>query len=590
MSNRSRNTNSGKSKQNAKSITVKEITVQGTNPDTNQVTPKSAKQPYKGKGGNKNNRGNSKCPKETRNDGPTKGMNDISWYSHNPQMLKSSSTIPFASIVGGPIPFSGDTPRVPGILSFGWEPEFGGELNGPAFNQAADSEFSYLVHANSRSYSYDAPDLMIAIVAGANVFSLISSMERAYGLKQFYQEQSRYTPDTLLAAMGFNPSDFQDHLSDIWFDLNRMINETRQIWLPNSMPLFKRWWWLNANVYRDSDLSRSQMFVFTQAKYYYYNATGYETGGLLTTVNIDPDTQLATGGSGTTFDPSAHTYTWNQWKSVFRLMMDKLISQQDRGIMYGDILNAYGLDKIYGLTEIPSSYTIAPIFSAEVLTQIENLTINKAVNNGLWQKQGKLYTIPGNVPLTGKATLNQINQKESILNYHGNPDPTPEDNMIATRLTALGCVYTGDEYIIIDKEAGITDFGDVKFKLVKPEEANMIHPATVGSDSIISAYMWSTPWNRSNPAHGVSIDSLFRTTSALSQNYGPLMAFDWHPFCYVMKVVAGNVAFDPIEDDYNYGALSDAFGNYDNYTVITYKETLKMHDAALFSLLGIPQI
>lgn len=124
----------------------------------------------------------------------SEGSNDVSWYAHNPELLKSSASIPFTDVTGMPFNFNSEQ-SVPGIMRIRWTPNFG-TVDGP-MNQAANLIYSNTVHANSRNKSYDAPDEMLLILAGAQVFSALSMGLRAYGTMRRYNQLDRYTPEAV---------------------------------------------------------------------------------------------------------------------------------------------------------------------------------------------------------------------------------------------------------------------------------------------------------------------------------------------------------------------------------------------------------
>lgn len=160
--------------------------------------------------------------------------NDLSWYAKNPEMLEASSHVTFGTIIGSGFQFDNRVSYIPGVMAISWMPTIGGVLEAGmgALQQAANSTYSYLVHANSRNYSYEPADLMMMILGGANVFSLLSAMIRAFGTIQFYDEPNMYKPDGILKAMGFNADNLRLNLSTMWWDINELINRTKQIWIP----------------------------------------------------------------------------------------------------------------------------------------------------------------------------------------------------------------------------------------------------------------------------------------------------------------------------------------------------------------------
>lgn len=500
------------------------------------------------------------------------GMNDISWYAHNPELLKAAASLPFSSITGRPIGFpglgtDGTQYTVPGVMAFGWEPAFGGGSKPPyALNQCAASMYSFLVHANSRNYTYEQSDLMVLVLAGAQIFSTLANVIRAYGISKTYYEQNAYVPDTLLKMSGFDPVDFRQHLGQIWFDINNFVAQTAQIWIPNTLPLIQRWFWMNSNVYKDDSDPKGQMYMFVPQTVYKYNATQTSTGGGLESV---------VSGS-TIFSPAQYEYTWEIWRNTIQEMIDALLGDEDRGIIYGDLLNAYGKDKIYALPPIPSDYRVEPIYSQEVLTQIENMTVGCSTFRGLMQQNGLL--IPVFEERNSKVwSAGWMLPAQNVLNFHQAEQPTPEQIMIATRLMSNTSEWstTAPSYKITDGVASITNTG-------KPTT----YPMYCGSEHIAN-FSFTLAANNGSIQKGQQLIVNGDWNSSMGsggyyQIYKALFAFDWHPFQYFLS--------SPTSTETQGSDTIWALGDYANYAVLWGPNVGKLHDTALFSLFGIPQI
>lgn len=509
-----------------------------------------------------------------------KKFNDISWYSRNPELLKAAASLPFASISGNPLAWSRGNQYLPGIMQISYVPTIGGtfgEAEPFAINQAKDSMYSFVVHANSRNYNGESSDYMIVTLAGAQAFAFMAHLIRAYGIAKTYMEQNRFQPDALLTAMGFYPDDFRKNLSNVWFNINELISRTTQFWIPNVMPILQRWFWLNSNVYKDSMNPRAQYYVFVPKLFWVYSETLATTGGGLAPM------MEQTGSKTSIFDPSTKQYTWQQWMDQADIMFSKLIASEDRGIIYGDILKAFGAEKIWALPPIDASYRIEPVYEPEVLTQIENLTTVSPLSGqthfgasgiplGVCQVNNNLY--PVFYKNTTAATLTQgLALDRLILNFHDKDQPTPEDIMIATRLSSLGTSFSQVYVATLQPN----DMG-------KPELGNHLVTTTCGSEMVTGLTLFSR-----NGSATLDRDQLYLPTSVAtdSQNYARKMElFDWHPFIYVMQeyTTPTSASFVPTS------VATAAYGDYDNYTMVGVETLSKMHSTALFSEFGVPFI
>lgn len=538
----------------------------------------NARKPYQGKQGavySGKHTGQDKVAEQIARDACKGNANDISWYARNPELLKSAGSIPFASILGKD-PFMQE--QIPGIMSCVWHESIGTESSPLAANQAKDSMYSYMVHANSRNYNYTAADLMIMCLAGANVFSALATIMRVYGLAKYYTEENAYLPEAILASIGFNLTDVRNNLSTMWFAINNLIAQTRQIWIPTEMPLTERWFWLNSNVYTDAPGARSQIYIFSQNEYYIYNETKMNTGSALTVANyINSDGATVEYRLSSILEAKSgpNYVTVEQFLQMIQSMIDALVASQDRGIIYGDILNAWGKDKIFALSPITSDYVVAPQYNAEVLTQIENMQYSRTGSpNGIIQNEETIYqsynttakTIADAVTAAGIGKNGAI-APHRVMNFHTEGQPTPESVMIASRL-ALGAIVPRKFTVI--PQTGSSPLVGV-YALV---------PSCSGSEQINSIYITKLSRNRKPVVTRVAYGGMDGNT-----NFEALMAFDWHPFDYTFEGVSATTSW---VENQSPSTLDYAYGDYSNYTVYDDSILKKLHDTALFSEFGVP--
>lgn len=480
--------------------------------------------------------------------GKTNACNDVSWYTSSPELLKAAASIPSYYTNGASLPFN-SAKSVPGILACYWNPNLGPSENTastgvsyPAINQAANSMYSFVVHANSRNKSYDAPDLMMLVLAGAQLFSAIAHGIRVYGVMRYYEEQNLYLPKALVRAMGFDYDDLKSNLARMWFDINEMISRSSQIWIPNTMPIIERWFWLNSNVYTDATTPKSQYYLTVPMRFYQYDETKYTTGGAL----------VPTTWQGNTVQ------TWSQYVTIVNGMFNALLDSQDRGIIFGDILKAYGQEKIYTLSPIPADYMVTPVYDQEVLTQLENSTAVTMFLGDIHTSPSFHITIEGSVNNSAPTTTNGLwLPSTSVLNYHNTQEMTPEMNMVATRLKAHHVIWRKDF----------------------PSTGDYTYWINCSGTEYISHYIM---YYYSGGTLQTSILSSCRQGSITVANLRDLMSFEWHPWLYLNASAPTNFTFaDEMPDD--------AIGEFDNYTLIDTPTLDKMHTAATYSLFGVPQ-
>lgn len=493
--------------------------------------------------------------KDSRN--KRKAPNDVKWYMRNPELLKSAGSLPFASVTGKKINVWNDSyAYIPGVMSLNWAPAFGSTSDVDSdvpipLNQAFKSMYSYLVHANSRNYTYEYQDLAMLVLAGSQVYAALANAIRAYGVAKTYSEVNTYLPKGLLEAMGFDPDDVRKNLSHMWFDINQLIAQTNQIWIPNVLPLLERWFFLNSNVYIDANDIKGQCYVFNQAEYYMYDATATSNGGGLVPVLLND----------ARFNPTCNKkYSWDSWREVIQTLIDALINDEDRGVIFGDILKAYGPSNIFGLQPISADYVIEPVYNIEILTQIENFTCGPVT-------RGLVQSIKGLIPLYDSRNpaeswqVSELSPTFPVINFHQKEQPTPEQIAVATRCMTVGSIKTTAAY----------GFNTSTNKVVT--NVTIVRPKTCGTEigtfvAMLSGSTWTTLPIRTN---NFSLSTI---------NWAKLCAFDWHPFLYDI-VLPGQSEMEGC--DVNFAA-----GDYSNYLISSHLELEPIHDACVFSLLGMP--
>lgn len=537
-----------------------------------------------------------------------RGSNDVEWYTKNPELLKSAASLPFASILGNQLfPFSQAV--VPGVMRIEFAWAFGNidEYNGypTALNQAGKSLYSYLVHANSRNYTYEYQDLMTVILAGAQVYAALSHVVRAYGVVKYYAEQSRYTPDALLTLMGFQPDDVRRNLSKMWFDINDLITQTTQIWIPNTLPLIKRWFWMCANVYRDAESAKSQLYMFVPHHFLMFTEDQMGAGSGLEPATYQDTTLPATPYRTLTPIEYDGGYTWEKWRGTIQHMIDRLVNSEDRGIMFGDILNAYGADKIYAMSPIQSDYRVEPAFSKEVLMEIENLTVQPSFVTGLRQDAKGLAPL-WNAVVSGEAlkTSSKACPDNVILNFHTPTQPTVEEITVGSRLTSVGYMATSAEnnlysisFAALPKEDSsslsqltVSSVGQTKAAVFGMLPTACGSETVTGISTVVPGDLLSPgPWTiQSINANLVAQDASAAMTRF--SMWSQWAAFDWHPFLYSIQATTGHTTSDPVLAGTTQSVVLNAAGDFDNYSVFESVILRKLHDVVLFSLFGVPQM
>lgn len=587
--------------------------------------PRHGGQPRKDSSAKRENLDNARVDRVERdiNEGKLKpGANDISDFNRNPDLLTAACRYPFAAILGNPFDTTGNA--VPGVMSFIWQPNFETGSNGSAINKCFQQMYSFVVHKNSRNYKYEYTDLAMYILAGGDVFSAIADGVRAYGTVKLYPEANRYMCDGILQAMGWDAQDLRQNINEVYFDILNLINMSKNIWIPTTVPLVTRWIKRNSSLYTDATGTRSQTYVYVRDQYFMLSETASSQGtclvpALISDVDAGVDNPSVPFKRTNNSNPvssfaaynrqSLRQYKWKDFYNMVVNMINHLVASQDRGMIYGDLLNAYGPEKIYAFPSLALDYAVVPEYNAEILMQLENITVsNSAQVVGLAQTTANTNN-----------RLRQVWAKKSgeddyiwygapevqIMNVHYPTQPTPEDVMLMTRcksgsLASLDNVYTvsssGNPNTATNWYFGKISNSDYNSGTFVPTLSTAsdpaLIPATAGTELVSAMFM--VTWQNAGGNLGTFVTeevNQYAPTVQENTNYKPsisnllsnewwaVQAFDWHPFFYRMS-----------GDRDGQWYLTNAHGDFDNYTTITDNMLREMNDVALYSVLGIPHM
>lgn len=521
--------------------------------------------------------------------------NDVSWYANNPEMLRAAASLPFSQSIGTPVTIDGNSQlawgkgyhneAIPGLMVLRYVPVPAANeamLNGAnaPMNVAAAGIYSTIRSSNSGGKNYDPPNLMLYLLAMDSVYSFYSWMTRIYGSMRLYSQRNRYLPQLLAEAQGANFDDLMSKLAQFRYYINQFAVRASSMCVPAVMSYYQRHFWLSQNIFADDQTLKAQLYMFVPACFLTYGMRKSTTStqelaapSLGASFRIDQDTPLKTLDDIITFG--------NQ-------LVTEVITDEDFNIMSGDILKAYGADKLFTLSPITEDYTVTPVYSEEVLTQIENAIILGEQRSPLWvepssanwiqnecaynQIQEFVQTSSTNalgylrslfMPMSdvkSGATVKTMEPQRipgiagsRLLNLHKD-DVDPADVMIATRLCPTLSVYTSGSGTSATTCARLGTSGSEYI-----------------SNATIYRYVWNDAGERNLEKHRFA-------SSMLSSEvpFALLSNMQHHPLVYIVD-----------------GAGLDAkttgiLGDMDNYTVVDPQTLSRIHETALLSQFGVP--
>lgn len=362
------------------------------------------------------------------------GTNDPSWYAQTPELMRLAASIPFSNAAGvsfsldmqakGAGTYSDTRITIPGLICQEVIPcpHVEQYANDP-INVAANAMLSFVVHANSRNLSYNAPDLMIYNIAMGNIYAYINFMMRVYGSSQLFSTFNRNLPRTICIAQGVDYDDLMAHLADFRYGVNLLINKAASFSAPADMPYFRRLAFMFSGIYSEGESIKDQLYMYVPAGFMQYDEVASTTGGSLKFSVWNPQVK----------------HTVKEMLDYGNALLNAIITSEDMNVISGDILKAYTAEGLLKLATMPEAYTILPTTDLAVLEQMQNATwigtpyasMNISITQKQSAKQGPVLT--GGVELTVGAEMLQAATNSFILNTILT-DPKPEDIMERTRM------------------------------------------------------------------------------------------------------------------------------------------------------------
>ena len=481
--------------------------------------------------------------------------NDPAWYNLNKQLVSDAASLSYhtplsTAMSARNLSTNTSNPRASAVcLKVQLSPGIGGYdlTGGPSGNSlynssvrvAAQNLYAWVRHANSGASNYEASDLMMYLLAMDAAYAMYAWGRSIYRMANSATSYNFTWLEDIAFATHVNLSDFRSNLANMRTFLNLCATRLNALSVPNNMPYFNRHIWMFSNIFKDSDVDRCSYYVF------FPNSRG---------VYIPSQARI-------NYYALPKQLNFQQFVAAMNDIVNVLMSDEDIGIISGDIRKAYGSSSLFTIENTPVDDYVEPIYSEEVLSQISGATLCGDLADGSYDicqtyngyiYQGTYVDGATSIPALDKLypnvdTLNHSGYQHEgwIVNMYKN-DPTPDDNMVATRLMA---------------QVNNTTISQVNYRLVTLAGSEFITTAT------IVGYLGG------NDRTTYSVYDFHEYEPSITA-YLPQL--DWFPqFAYNMSPDS------PTNFMYYVSDLS-------NYAVITTEQLRNMHNVALMSLYAIP--
>lgn len=302
--------------------------------------------------------------------------NDPKWYMRFPQLAKDAASFSFYNPVGlktgilpvdvtfteGNLTYKVTDCVMPGILKLHTLPTFGYSNNASsAVNAASRALYTFVRHANSGKTNYESPDLMMYLLAVSSIYQWYANLVRLYSLLRMYSLTNRYVPLHIISALGYDQS-LINSIPSLRYHINYLATRLNTLAIPKDMYIFEQSMEEQLQVYKDSNNDKAQLYVFENDIYYLWSPRTSSKGSELEVINAP------------TAQDNARV-TFAQITQFSTTLLNRLLGDEDIGIMSGDVLKAFSSSGIRAIKGISEDFVLLPVYDQNKLEQIHNASI-----------------------------------------------------------------------------------------------------------------------------------------------------------------------------------------------------------------------
>lgn len=522
---------------------------------------------------------------KTSSKGSTGWGNDPKWYTNNPELTDNVASIPFNHVLGFPLnarsansnftitnssgstdyksSFADSAVNIPGIMRIQLVTGCGISTDAnSAINIAAQQVYTSIrIKLAGSVKNYSRTDVMLYLMAMDNAYMLYEYLVRLYRVCTNFESTNRYLPYALVRSMNANPA-IMNNLSRFRDIIDNMVFKLTSLRVPKVFDIITRHSWLYSNVYTDADDSKAQMYLFNPSGFHVWTEGTGDDLPYLTWVPFNELFELSsTSNSGITYD---------NMESAIRTMLDPIVGSDDIGTISSDIERAFGVSDCVKISPVERFVVLQPIYSEEVLTQIENLDYvpfsfqgNTNPNNYSITREASNLTQGEYIVYNPGMSINNMNDaqrasmmRNSLLNFHKSK-VTLDDVLVATRLKAK-------------LKVAITDGNnqELQFAALGTEFVDEIAYVRLTGDPLLAS-----GYNQSL----FTMDVAHTGTRNEANLLATLAAFDWHPPVYYWyEMISG-------EDEMTF-TLENVAIDYDNAEYVDDETLFRIHRACIISL------
>nr|AVD97085.1 capsid protein [Picobirnavirus sp.] len=494
-----------------------------------------------------------------------KYRNDPSWHAITPELVEDLGRKSFYHPQGSTLSITGNKLNssnivFPGLAAIRFIPSCGQTDGNGGVNLAANQIYSFVRHANSGSANYNAPDLMIYMMAEANVIMYYMHLARLWAIGKNYSPMNRYIPEAYFTAANIDFNSFLSDPAKFKSRLDLLCQKINSRAIPAKFNYPKYLAYMVSGIFKESDYDQSNQYIWMPECAFKYEGFTDSKGGMLTPVWLQPHDGLIVA-----------TRTADQALDVLDELVSAINTDEDMGIISGDIMKAYGND-IYRISAIPYDYSLLPIKDDVMLHAIHNATLcGTPVTESIVIKQDPdgAETEGGKILCNYKFITEGATSCSTRVLDSNTLTPAAADMVEWLRYTVIGSKQT---WKTVGQVSGVYVW-EVEYDttpVIIP--TSMIIYKFVGG--AIVGYGFTSHIAQTN--YGTEQNPIFGLDG---NKIAELEKFDWHPLQYVTDFGAsapGAYANTP--------SLINIVGDVDVYTTYDVNESRTYNDIEIFSM------
>lgn len=505
---------------------------------------------------------------------------DPEWYYSNEDLTAPFAKIPFNRILGVKnkaypdvtvpsvadpntnITVKGSEYTAPGICVVNFIPTMGysDAANSP-LNVAANKNFAFMRRENAGSTNYTDADLMMYFLSVVGLVPALKHAIRTLKMSAIYAPTTRYVPDMLVKAMGFEPNDLRKNFENYRGRLNRMIVKFNQFPVPADFKHIKRWEFLCDNVFMDRNSTKAQMYFYRPIGIPVFHDLG-DASTEFGYVSYDYPWGLSNlAPQLTTANKVGGMINFEAYLDVIDNALSNLYNSSDIAIMSGDTLKAFSNTGVYSMPLVKEFEEVLPTYSEMGIRQFHNTEFLPIVSGGnidAWSAQLNNLRVEQVLSMDKtnfilKSTLlgpgsGSVMQKMGTMMLNiDKPNPDWKDVIEITRTKMSG-------------EFNAAPLVSGKW-CIKVHFASEIYVnAWIYADAVVD-----------NPQ--ILITSFVGTHTDDARIAQIITAFDWAPIYFLV--------------DQHEGSVIPQLGEIDNYTFLSGSDLDQLNEAIIQDLFGI---